>query len=144
MYETAVRLAITYAASVWHALEGVKGYRKGIRAKLQKIQGKCLRTIAGAYKAISTEALEVETFILLLDLHTERLAARTAARIHTTKAAKRIKSMCNRIHRQTAGRRGRLAIPRSSPLDCMNAWTAQLAPGPDAQENPSQGIPQPL
>jgi hypothetical protein len=26
----------------------------------------------------------------------------------------------------------------------MNAWTAQLAPDPDAQENPSQGIPQPL
>jgi len=143
VYETAVRPAITYAASVWHAPEGVKGHRKGIRAKLQKIQGKCLRTIAGAYKATSTEALEVETFTLPLDLHTERLAARTAARIHTTKAAKGIKSMCNRIHRQTAGRRGRLAIPRSSPLDCMNAWTAQLAPGPDAQENPSQGIPQP-
>jgi len=34
VYETAVRPAITYAASVWHALEGVKSYRKGIRAKL--------------------------------------------------------------------------------------------------------------
>ena len=26
VYETAVRLAIIYAASVWHASEGVKGY----------------------------------------------------------------------------------------------------------------------
>ena len=34
VYETAVRPAITNAASVWHTLEGVKGYRKGIRAKL--------------------------------------------------------------------------------------------------------------
>ena len=34
VYETAVRPAITYAASVWHASEGVKGHRKGIRAKL--------------------------------------------------------------------------------------------------------------
>jgi len=67
------------------------------------------------------EALEVETFTLLLDLHTERLAARIAARIHTTKVAKGIKSICNRIHRQTVGRRGRLAIPRSSLLDCINA-----------------------
>ena len=34
VYETAVRSAITYAASVWHALERVKGHRKRIRAKL--------------------------------------------------------------------------------------------------------------
>ena len=72
MYETAVRPAITYAASVWHTPEGVKGHRKGIGAKLQKIQGKCLRTIAGACKATSTEALEVETFTLPLDLYTEK------------------------------------------------------------------------
>ena len=95
VYETVVRPAITYAASVWYALEGVKGHRKGIRAKLQKIQEKCLRMITGAYKITSTEALEVETFTFLLDLHIERLAARTAARIHTTKAAKGIKLMCN-------------------------------------------------
>jgi len=37
VYETAVRPAITYAASVWHTPEGVKGYQKGISAKLQKI-----------------------------------------------------------------------------------------------------------
>jgi hypothetical protein len=31
----------------------------------------------------------------------------------------------------------------SMPLDRTNAWTAQHAPGPEAQENPSQRIPQP-
>ena len=124
VYETAVRPAITYAASVWHTPEGVKGHRKGISAKLQKIQGKCLRTIAGAYKATSTEALEVETFTLPLDLHTEKLAARTVVRIRTTKAATGIKAACDRIRRQTVERRGRHAIPRSSLLDRTNAWTA--------------------
>ena len=34
VYETIVRPAITYGASVWHTLERVKGYRKGISAKL--------------------------------------------------------------------------------------------------------------
>ena len=121
VYETIVRSAITYRASVWHTPERVKGYQKGISAKLQKIQGKCLRTIAGAYKATSTEALEVETFTLPLDLHTEKLAARTVARIRTTKAATGIKAACDRIRRQTAGRRGRHAIPRSSSLDRTNA-----------------------
>ena len=37
VYETTVRPAITYRASVWHTPEGVKGHRKGISAKLQKI-----------------------------------------------------------------------------------------------------------
>jgi len=52
-------------------------------------------TDLGRDKATLIEALEVETFILLIDLHTERLVACIAARIHTTKAAKGIKSMCN-------------------------------------------------
>jgi hypothetical protein len=63
IYKTAVRPAITYGASVWHTPEGVQGHCKGISKKLQTIQGKCLHTIMGAYKATSTEALEVEVFI---------------------------------------------------------------------------------
>jgi hypothetical protein len=41
------------------------------------------------------EALEVETFTLLLDLHIKRLAAYIVARIHITKVAKGIKLICN-------------------------------------------------
>jgi hypothetical protein len=99
VYKTAVRPAITYGASVWHTPEGVQGHRKGISKKLQTIQGKCLRTITGAYKATSTEALEVEAFIQPLDQHTETLAARAVARVRTTKAANRIKKVYTRILR---------------------------------------------
>jgi hypothetical protein len=49
----------------------------------------------GAYKATLIKALEVETFTLPLDLYIERLAACIAARIHTTKAVKGIKLICN-------------------------------------------------
>jgi hypothetical protein len=48
-----------------------------------------------AYKAISIEALEVETFTLPLDLHIERLAAYMIIRIHTIKVVKEIKLICN-------------------------------------------------
>ena len=41
---------------------------------LQSIQGKFLRIVAGAYRATSTEALEIETFIEPLDLYAERIA----------------------------------------------------------------------
>jgi hypothetical protein len=51
--------------------------------------------IIGVYKAISIKALEVETFTLSLNLYIERLAACIVARIHTIKAVKGIKSICN-------------------------------------------------
>jgi hypothetical protein len=41
------------------------------------------------------EALKVEMFILLLDLHIERLAAYIVVRIHIIKVAKGIKSIYN-------------------------------------------------
>jgi hypothetical protein len=51
--------------------------------------------IIGVYKAILIEALEVETFILLLDLYIERLTACIVARIYITKVAKGIKLIYN-------------------------------------------------
>jgi hypothetical protein len=44
------------------------------------------------------EALEVETFILPLDLYRKRLAACIVARIHTIKVAKEIKLIYNQIY----------------------------------------------
>jgi hypothetical protein len=51
--------------------------------------------IIEAYKTTLIKALEVETFILLLDLYIKRLAAYIVARIHIIKAAKGIKLIYN-------------------------------------------------
>jgi hypothetical protein len=51
--------------------------------------------IIGAYKITLIEALEVETFTLLLDLYIERLAACITARIYIIKVAKGIKLIYN-------------------------------------------------
>jgi hypothetical protein len=51
--------------------------------------------IIRAYKVILIKALEVETFILLLDLYIERLAACIAVRIHIIKTVKGIKLIYN-------------------------------------------------
>lgn len=126
VYQTVVRPAITYGASVWHTPREVKGHRMKVSKKLQTLQGKCLRTITGAYKATSTEALEVETHIQPLDLHTETLAAKATIRVRTSKAIKGIKNACARITRQTAGHRGRTARPRATPGDLTSRWLEQF------------------
>jgi hypothetical protein len=56
-----IRPAMIYGASTWYTPEGIKGARKGVASKLKSLQGKCLKVIAGAYKATLTEALEIET-----------------------------------------------------------------------------------
>ena len=92
-----MRPVLTYGASLWQTPEGVLGHRKGTDQRIQAIQGKCLRPITGAYKATSTEALEIETFVPPLDLYTQLIAAKTITRIRTTKAAKGIKRVYGRI-----------------------------------------------
>ena len=42
-------------------------------SKIRSIQGKALRVAIGAYKATATEALEVETNTVPIDLHLDKL-----------------------------------------------------------------------
>jgi hypothetical protein len=83
VYHVVIRSAIIYGCNAWYISVEAKGYRKEIANKLQLIQNKCLRTIAGAYKATSTEALEIEIYIPSLDLFTEESVARTSNRLMT-------------------------------------------------------------
>ena len=138
---TIIRLVIIYVTSTWHTFQEVKSHRKEIKTKLQKIQKKCLRTITSAYKAISTEVLEIETFISLLDLYTERLVIKTIVRIRTTKTATDIKKMYKRICRQTTNKRGRIVIPRSSPANRTNTWTDQFTSEPQEAQQTNRDKP---
>jgi hypothetical protein len=77
VYSAVVRPAIAYGAAVWHTpAKGLNGKTQGIAAKLEKIQNKCLRVVAGAYRATPIRSLETETFTPPLDLYLDsRLAA---------------------------------------------------------------------
>ena len=71
LYLKAIRPALSYGATAWFPLEKEA---KALRGKLNAIQGRFLRSITGAYRATSTEALEIETFTEPLDLFIERTA----------------------------------------------------------------------
>ena len=63
--------------------------------KLRTIQGRYLRAVAGAYRATSTEALEVETNVEPLELYIARLAAQAAARCKLSRAYHGIEARVN-------------------------------------------------
>src|SRR5258708_6309474 len=76
VYSAVVRPAMAYGAAVWHTPAGPNGKVKGVAAKLERIQNKCLRVVAGAYRATPIRSLEIETFTPPIDLHLDsRLAA---------------------------------------------------------------------
>jgi ribonuclease HI len=125
VYTAAVRPAILFGCSTWYSPEGTPEHRKGIARELQAIQGRCLRAIAGAYKATSTEALEVETHIPPIQLYAEKMVAGSTCRTLATDLGGVIKSSANRIRRQLRGKRGRAAKSFSTPLEILKNWVEE-------------------
>src|SRR5271155_5035813 len=123
VYTAAIRPSILYGCNAWYCPSDTPGHRKGVAAKLQAIQGRCLRTITGAYRATSTEALEIETFTAPLDLYAEQQVAKTTLRLHATHTRNEREKQIERLRRQLRGQRVRAAKPGNTPMCQKLKWT---------------------
>jgi hypothetical protein len=78
VYAIVIRSVLAYEAPNWHNIrEGSKGLSKA----LTPTQNKCLRIVAGAYKAIPTRYLESEIAMPPLDLYFDKWVANFEDRI---------------------------------------------------------------
>ena len=132
MYCQTIRPALTYGAVAWFTPEDALGIRKGTVKKLQTIQGQCLRAVAGAYKAISTEALKAEIGVMPLDLHTGNLAATAAARSELGEAGQATRSKIQRIltKKLPGSRRRKQKQNYRTPLTVMTAGVKEAVGSP--------------
>lgn len=64
---------MTFGSALWHAPTGIKGARKDVTNKLAVVQNKCLRLVAGAYKATPIDVLHAETIVPPVREHLEML-----------------------------------------------------------------------
>ena len=69
VYLAVVRPAITYGSTVWYAPAGTKDARKEMAGKLEVVQNRCLRIVAGAYKATPIEILQAKTMMPPMQVH---------------------------------------------------------------------------
>jgi hypothetical protein len=122
VYTTMVRPAVTYGASIWYTPPGVQGTRKGTAKKLQAIQGKCLRVITGAYRATATEALEIETHTIPIDILLETQVAKTMLRLRESQAKDVVERLTKRIKRQMRSKRGKEAKTRKTLGQRKEEW----------------------
>ena len=83
VYTAVVRPAMTYGSIVWHTPKDVNR-NKSITSKLAVIQKRCLRTVAGAFKATPILVLEAETHIAPIDVYLDQLQAKARYRLRIT------------------------------------------------------------
>ena len=114
IYTAVVRPAITYGSTIWHMPKDIKK-SNGISNKLAVIQNKCLRTIAGAFKATPIAVLEAETYIAPIDIHLDQLQTQARHRLCQGGQKKFIINACDSIANKLRGRAGRKRAPASTP-----------------------------
>jgi hypothetical protein len=121
-----VRPAILYGASAWYTPEGIKGARKGVGSKLKSLQGKYLRIVAGAYKATSTEALEIDTHTQPINIALEGRVARTMLRMGGSHARYVTDKETKKIRQQMRSKRGGQARVRKTLGQSKEQWMHQI------------------
>ena len=126
VYVSVSRPAITHGALVWYTPWGLRGHRKGDVTKLKSIQGQFLRAATGAYRATPTEALEVETNVMPLDIHIEKLLAKATIRLHARSNYEVVSSATRRIKEDIKGKRGRRAQLRRTPGEERKLWVDRM------------------
>lgn len=70
---------IIYKALVWYTTSGKQGHSKAFVAQLAQIQVLGTRLIIRVFKAISTQALNIETYLTLIGLELYKKVYQTAA-----------------------------------------------------------------
>lgn len=94
VYLAVIRPAITYGSTVWYAPAGTKDARKDMAGKLEIMQNRCLRIVAGAYKATPIEVLQAETMLPPMQVHLDQLQAKARSRLKINGQAAFIRKQC--------------------------------------------------
>src|SRR5450755_1240857 len=126
VYTAVVRPALAYGTPIWFSPEGKEATKPSLIRPLKVIQNRCLRTIAGAYKATPILLLESETGILPVRTHFSKLQAQYQLRKQNSPVVRLITSACERIQRQLQGSRGRTRRHPTTPGVQKLAWYQKL------------------
>jgi hypothetical protein len=102
-----VRPALVYRAAIWHTpTKDSNRKAKGLAAKLQPIQNKCLQIVTGAYQATLTQALETEAYVPPIDLYLDSWLAVFQNRLTNSEVGQLIEKVCQTIQNRIKNRRG--------------------------------------
>jgi hypothetical protein len=125
VYSSVVRPAITFGASIWYTPQGIETACKATDRKLETLQNRSLRTVLGAYRAVSTRILEKEAAIPPISIVLAAQTANATKRILTGAAAQTIKNACATIRNRSLRRTNHR---HETQLNRLTKWMQTVVP----------------
>jgi hypothetical protein len=99
VYTKVIRSAMAYGASAFHKATELGGRPQGTTRALLTEQTRCLRTVAGAYRATAARTLESELYIPPLDLYLNGRIAQFERRMQESGMGQLILESCTTVAR---------------------------------------------
>ena len=133
VYTKVIRLAVAYGALAFYTATELQGNPRGLARSLLTEQSRCLRRVAGAYKATATRDVETELHVPPLDLYLNGQVALFERRLETSGMGQLIWESYAKVARALRTRRPRRR--RRTALEHQNAniaWMQRWIPA--AQE----------
>jgi hypothetical protein len=121
VYTKVIRAAIAYGAPAYHTFTRDGKKPGGITRELYKEQSRCLRSVAGAYRATAIRTLETETYVPPLDLYLNNRLVQFESRLEESDTGQLIKNSCARVAAKLRNRNSRF---NSTPV--YTRQTAEL------------------
>ncbi len=128
IYKTIIKSAVIYASIIWHASHDRSDSVVDTTTKFIKMQQQCLKIIHDSFKTMSTQILEVEIYVKLIQLHLAHLQIKFRQRMKKKQHDVLIFNFCNRIKSRLTtqrDRRRRRAVKTSN--EKKQKWSTKLA-----------------
>ncbi len=107
IYKTMIRFAVIYASIIWHASHDRSDSVVDTTTKFIKMQQQCLKMISDNFKAMSTQILEIEIYVKLIQLHLAHLQIKFRQRMKKKQHDVFIFNFCNKIKNRLTTQRDR-------------------------------------
>ena len=117
LFKATIRAAISHCAPIWAIGDTGQGLSKTKLRPLEKLQNRCLRLVAGAYKRTPTAALEKELEIPPLPLYLQSLALTHVENTRNRSPEKEIQERCAKIRHRLLTGRARSAQIKPTPQE---------------------------
>lgn len=134
VYSMVIRPIMTYGALAWHQARG-DGLDRVLAGSIAPLRNRCLRVIAGAYRATPVSTLEAEAYILPLSLYLDALASRATQRLEDSGMARKVEGICREVRRHlyARGQNWRKPFteyihPQPLPAGWHSEWTKEDRP----------------
>jgi hypothetical protein len=96
-----------------------------VAANLERIQNKCLRVVAGAYKATPIRSLEVETFTPPIGLYLDGRLAAFQKWLEDSEVGRVIENSCSWIRARIGNTRGRKSARKIAKKEQKGSWAKE-------------------